>query len=171
MKKIKNPNRNRTIVIFKPQTGNDDAAELRRFKPSSSIKIILGSDHAGFKLKEKIKLFLQREKISYEDLGTFSEKKVDYPDFVIPVAEKVVKEKNCFGIILGGSGEGEAIAANKVKGARVVVIYNFDKKLIQLTKKHNDANILSLGARFLSEKEAVEAVELWIKTKFSNEKN
>lgn len=132
-------------------------------------KIFLASDHAGFKLKEKIKSFLQKKSYLVEDCGAkhFDEND-DYPDFIIPCAQKVSKT-NSLGIIFGGSGQGEAIAANKIKGIRAVVVYSFDKKIIQLSKEHNDANILSLGSRFLSEKEACDAVELWLNTKFSDE--
>lgn len=133
------------------------------------VKIFLACDHAGFLLKEKIKSHLQKNYL-VEDFGTNSEKDVDYPDFIIPCAKKVVKTKNSLGIVLGGSGQGEAIVANKIKGVRAAVIYNFNKKVIELSKEHNDANILSLGARFLTEKEAIQTVELWLKTKFSNDK-
>ena len=133
------------------------------------VKIFLASDHAGFALKEKIKKFLERKKISFEDLGNFKfNEKEDYPDFIIPCAERVAKIKNSLGIILGGSGQGEAITANKVKGIRAAVYYGKNKKILKLSKEHNDANILSLGARFLSEKEALASIEIWLKTKFSN---
>jgi ribose 5-phosphate isomerase B len=132
--------------------------------------IFLGSDHAGFELKEKIKSYLSKSFYGVEDLGPHSfNKEDDYSDFIIPVAEKVAKTKNSFGIILGGSGQGEAIVANKVKGVRAAVFYGGDKKILRLSKQHNDANILSLGARFLSEKEALSAVKLWLSAKFSNE--
>ena len=135
----------------------------------SRTKIFLASDHAGFKLKNKIKTYLERS-FEVEDCGAFEyDKNDDYPDFVIPCAKKVAQNKNSLGIIFGGSGQGEAIAANKVKGIRAVVFYGGNKKLIQLTKQHNGANILSLGARFLTEKEAIQIVKLWLKTKFSNE--
>ena len=135
------------------------------------LKIFLASDHAGFLLKEKIKKHLEKNKFSFEDFGNlklnFDD---DYPDFVIPCAEKVATTKNSLGIIFGGSGQGEAIAANKVRGIRAVVFYGGNRKIISLSKEHNDANILSIGAKFISEKETVQAVDLWLKTKFSNEK-
>lgn len=134
------------------------------------VKIFLASDHAGFQLKEKIKDFLHKNNHTVQDFGAFKFKKDDdYPDFVIPCAKEVAKTKNSLGIILGGSGQGEAIAANKVNGIRAAVFYGGDKKILQLSKEHNNANILSLGARFLSESEALAAIELWINTKFSGE--
>ncbi|MEM3074864.1 MAG: RpiB/LacA/LacB family sugar-phosphate isomerase [Candidatus Pacearchaeota archaeon] len=133
------------------------------------MKVFLASDHAGFKLKEKIKSFLKRKKISYEDMGAYSyNKNDDYPDFIIKTAEKVAKTKSK-GIIIGFSGQGEAIAANKVRHIRAVVCYVKNKKIIKLSREHNDANILSLGAGFLSEKEAFELIWLWLRTPFSRE--
>ena len=132
--------------------------------------IFLASDHAGFKLKEKIKDYLILNGYAIFDCGALTHNpKDDYPDFIIPCAKKVAQTPNSLGIVLGGSGQGEAIAANKIKGIRAAVIYNFNKKIIQLSKQHNNANILSLGARFLTEKQAIKSVDLWLKTKFSNE--
>ncbi len=133
--------------------------------------IFLASDHAGFKLKEKIKHYLCKNKFTIVDFGDFSPgKKDDYPDFVIPLAEEVSKSSKYLGIVLGGSGQGEAIAANKVKGARAIVIYAPNRKIAKLSKEHNNANILSLGARFLTEKQAIQVIEPWLKTKFTNDK-
>jgi len=131
------------------------------------MKIFLGSDHAGFRLKEKIKAFLTKKKISYEDLGpkTYN-KSDDYPDFVIPAAKKVARNKNSRGIILGYSGQGEAIAANKVKGIRAVVYYGKNPRIISLSRQHNDANVLSLGSGFIKEKEALSAINQFLKTRF-----
>jgi len=148
-------------------------------------KIILASDHAGFDLKEKLKVFLTELGYQVEDIGPaiFNEND-DYPDFIIPAAKKVV-ELDCLGIILGGSGQGEAMAANKVKGVRAVIFYGpmLPKKavdvtgrqsedpfeLIKLAKEHNHANVLSLGVRFLDEETMKKAVKLWLETQFSNE--
>jgi ribose 5-phosphate isomerase B len=132
--------------------------------------VVLGCDHAGFELKEKIKQFLEKKKIKCEDYGTFTGEAVDYPDFIIPAAERVASNKRFRGIILGGSGQGEAIAANKVKGIRAAVFYGGPTKIVSLSREHNDANILSLGARFINDKDALKAVELWLKTDFSKEK-
>ena len=134
------------------------------------MKIFLASDHAGFELKEKIKKHLDKRKIKYKDFGTFSKESCDYPDFIIPTIKEVTRNKNNFGIILGGSGQGEAIAANKVKGIRAVVYYQHNLKIVKLSKEHNNANVLSLGARFLTTKEALKAIDLWINTKFSRDK-
>ena len=136
----------------------------------SRTKIFLASDHAGFKLKNKIKTYLEKD-FEVEDCGAFEyDKNDDYPDFVIPCAKKVAATKHSLGIVFGASGQGEAIAANKVRGIKAVVIYSFNKKIIQLSRQHNNANILSLGARFLTERQALQAVELWLTTKFSKEK-
>ena len=133
------------------------------------MKIYLGSDHAGFSLKKKIKIFLDAKKIIYDDLGDFvKNEEDDYPDFVIPVARRVAREKDACGIVIGGSGQGEALAANKIKGIRTAVYYGGDLEIVRLSRQHNDVNILSLGARFLSEKEALKAISLWLKTPFSH---
>ena len=133
------------------------------------MKVIMGTDHAGFKLKESLKKFLSAEGYPVEDLGTNSEESCDYPDFIYPVAKKVAKDKSAKGIILGGSGQGEAITANRVKGVRAAVYYGGPSDIITLSREHNDANILSLGARFISEKDAKKAVLLWLKTSFPGE--
>ncbi|MEK6873503.1 MAG: RpiB/LacA/LacB family sugar-phosphate isomerase [Nanoarchaeota archaeon] len=132
------------------------------------MKLIIGSDHAGFKLKEELKAFFDKNKIDYEDVGPHKYDKDDnYPFYSFKVAERVVKLK-CMGIVIGMSGEGEAIAANKVPGIRAVVYYGKNKSIIKLSREHNDSNVLCLGAGFLSSKEAIEAVKLWLNTKFSN---
>ncbi|MBI4010547.1 MAG: RpiB/LacA/LacB family sugar-phosphate isomerase [Candidatus Aenigmarchaeota archaeon] len=135
------------------------------------MKIIIGSDHAGFELKGKIKEYLDGLNFEYEDLGANSlDPSDDYPDFIIPVAKKVAKNpKENLGIVIGGSGQGEAIAANKIKGIRATVYYGGSLNIVKLSRTHNNSNILSLGARFLTEGEAIEAVKLWIETPFSNE--
>lgn len=132
--------------------------------------IFLASDHAGFKLKEKIKNHLIIKGYAIYDCGPDKlNPEDDYPDYIIPCANKVAKTQNSLGIVSGGSGQGEAIAANKIKGVRAATIYHFDKKAIQLSREHNNANVLSLGARFLTEKQALAAVDLWLKTPFSNQ--
>ena len=133
--------------------------------------IYLGSDHAGFYLKDKIISYFKKKNIEFKDFGPFKyNENDDYPDFIIPLAKKVSENKSTLGIILGGSGQGEAIAANKIKGIKAIVLYSFNKNIIKLSKEHNNANILSLGSRFLSEKQAINSIKLWLKTKFSNEK-
>ncbi|MDP2664861.1 MAG: RpiB/LacA/LacB family sugar-phosphate isomerase [bacterium] len=130
--------------------------------------IYLGADHAGFELKEVIKNYLKEQGKEVEDLGAFElNEEDDYPDFVRPVAKKVAEnpEQNQ-GIVLGGSGQGEAIVANRFKGVRAAVYYGGDTEIVKLSRAHNNANILSLGARFLTKEQAIEAVDLWLKTPF-----
>ena len=137
-----------------------------------SQKIFIGADHAGFELKEHVKKYLQELRIKVEDKGANKfDPQDDYPDFIIPVAKKVAEDPdNNKGIIFGASGQGEAIAANKIKGVRAAVYYGGNIKIVKLSRTHNSANILSLGARFLTKREAIEAVKIWLKTGFSNEK-
>lgn len=131
------------------------------------LKIYLGGDHAGFELKEKVKSFLKKEKIRFEDLGPLEyNPKDDYPDFVIPLARKVSKEKNSIGIIFAGSGQGEAIATNKIKGIGAAVYYGKNLKIVKLAREHNNANILSIGARFASFRETKKAINIFLKEKF-----
>ncbi|MBI2656964.1 RpiB/LacA/LacB family sugar-phosphate isomerase [Candidatus Woesearchaeota archaeon] len=134
-------------------------------------KIFLGADHAGFELKEHVKKYLLRLGFKVEDKGAYKfDPKDDYPDFIVPVAKKVAEDPaNNKGIIFGASGQGEAIAANKIKGVRAALYYGGNTEIIKLSRTHNDANILSLGARFLSKEEAIEAIKIWLGTDFSNE--
>jgi len=133
--------------------------------------IYLASDHAGFELKEKIKFYLVQLGYEVEDFGAhFYDETDDYPDFISKAAEAVSKDpENSKGIIFGGSGQGEAMVANRKKGVRAAVVYSFNENIVRLSREHNDANILSLGARFLSEDEAKQIVRLWLDTKFSKE--
>jgi len=133
------------------------------------MKIFLGSDHRGYNLKEKIKRWLLEWGYQYEDFGAFKlDLKDDYPDFISKVAQKISRDpKNYKGIILGGSGQGEAILANKYKGVRAAVYYGGPDKIIKLSREHNNANILSLGASFLKENTARKIIKFWLKTKFS----
>ncbi|HZS43039.1 MAG TPA: RpiB/LacA/LacB family sugar-phosphate isomerase [Candidatus Paceibacterota bacterium] len=132
------------------------------------MKIFIASDHAGFKLKDVLIPFLKQEGHEVVDMGAFVYKMGDdYPDFIKLAAEKVSEDpENTRGIILGASGQGEAIVANKFPGVRAVVYYGGNREIIKLSRNHNDANILSLGARFLNEKEAKEMVRLWLGAKF-----
>lgn len=135
-----------------------------------SMKIYLGSDHAGFKLKEEIRHFLVAEGYHVADLGPNREAPDDdYPDFVRPVAKRVGVEQDACGIVFGGSGEGEAIVANRVSGVRAVVWYGKNDRIITLSREHNDANVLAIGARFVSTQEAKQAIMLWLKTPFSED--
>jgi len=129
--------------------------------------IFLGTDHAGFELKEAIKAHLDSSGYEIEDLGAnWYDGEDDYPDFIRPVAEAVAKDPNSRGIIMGGSGQGEAIAANRVKGVRAVVYYDGPIEIIKLSRMHNNANILSFGSRFITHEKAAEAVDLWLSEPF-----
>ena len=134
------------------------------------MKIYLGGDHAGFELKAKVKQFLTDKDYEVEDCGAFSNNPDDdYPDFIKPVALALQKDPHGMGIIFGGSGQGEAMVANRYKGVRATVVYAFDAEIVKLSREHNNANVLSLGARFLKESDALKAVELWLKTPFPKE--
>jgi len=134
------------------------------------MKIFIGSDHAGFELKEKLKEYIGTLGYELEDKGAFSlDNDDDYPDFIVPVAEEVAKDENSLGIVLGGSGEGEQIVANKIDGIRAIEYYGGNLEIVKLGREHNNANILSLGARFINEEEAKEAVRIFIETPFSND--
>ena len=137
-----------------------------------SQKIFLGADHAGFVLKEEVKKHLLELGVKVEDLGTHKfEPEDDYPDFIIPVAKKVAENPaHNKGIVFGSSGQGEAIVANKIKGIRAALWYGGNMEIVRLSRTHNNANILSLGARFLTKESAIEAVKIWLNTDFSNEK-
>lgn len=134
------------------------------------MKIYLATDHAGFELKEKLKVFLAEMGHEVDDKGAFEmDPEDDYPDFIHKVALAVKKDEDSLGIVLGGSGTGEQITANKTKGIRAVGYYGGNLGIVQLAREHNDANILSLGARFLPEDEAEQAVRVFIETKFSGD--
>ena len=131
--------------------------------------IHIATDHAGLELKEKVKSYLS--KLGYEviDHGAYEYDALDdYPDFIFPCAKAVSNDLNSKGIILGGSGQGEAMAANRVKGVRAAVFYNGPDEIIKLSRQHNDANILSLGARFMSDQEMYKIIELWLSTDFES---
>lgn len=135
------------------------------------MKIYLATDHRGYELKEKIKGWLSEWGYEYEDMGAYEyDANDDYPDFVHKAAEKVSEDpENSRGIILGMSGQGEAIVANRYKGVRAAVYYAGNEEIIKLSREHNNANILSLGAGFLSEDTAKNAIKSWLETPFSNE--
>ena len=127
-------------------------------------KIFLSSDHAGYKLKEKIKLHLDKKKIKYTDLGPFSNIRVDYPDYAHKVAKKVKTNKKHSGILVCGSGMGMNIAENRHKNIRAAQCFNL--KSTKLSRLHNDANIITLGSRLLTEKNALNCVGIFLNTKF-----
>ena len=129
-------------------------------------KIVLATDHAGFELKEYVKNMLSGKGIEIKDFGAFTyNAKDDYPDFILPAAQYIADNK-LIGIIFGGSGQGEAIAANRIKGIRAAVFYNGPEEIIQLSKLHNNANVLSIGARFVDKSRAEEIIDLWLSTSF-----
>ena len=131
------------------------------------MKIHLATDHAGLELKDKIKLHLTKLGHEIIDHGAHEYDALDdYPDFIFPCAKAVAQDDQSRGIILGGSGQGEAMAANRIKGIRAAVYYNGPEEIIELSRQHNNANILSLGARFMSEKEIYRIIEIWFDTDF-----
>jgi len=132
--------------------------------------IILAADHAGFKHKEVVKTYLDQESIEYADMGAHTEVPTDdYPEIMIPAARAVADDPHMVGIFFGGSGQGEAMVANKVKGIRAVVLHAYNEDIIRLSKEHNNANVLAIGARFVTEEEAIKVVALWLSTEFSKD--
>ncbi len=135
------------------------------------MKIYIGSDHAGFELKGKLIEFLKRLEYEVEDKGAFTyDKNDDYPDFIIPVAQAIANDpEHSRGIVLGGSGQGEAMVTDRFPHIRTATWYGGSLDPLRLSREHNDANVLSLGARFISEEEAKDAVKIWLETPFSND--
>ena len=127
-------------------------------------KIFLSSDHAGYKLKELIKLYLIKKKLKFSDLGPNSDTRVDYPDYAHKVAKKVKTNKKNVGILVCGSGMGMNIAANRHKNIRAAQCFNL--KSTKLSRLHNDANIITLGSRLLTKKNALNCVSIFLNTKF-----
>jgi len=126
--------------------------------------ISLGTDHAGYQLKELVKSHLEKKGYQIIDFGTSSEEAVDYADFVIPAAEAVAHGEADLGLVFGGSGNGEAIAANKVRGVRCALCWNVQSAL--LAKEHNNANVIALGGRMVSDAEALAIVDQWLEASF-----
>lgn len=132
------------------------------------MNIYIGTDHAGYEMKEKLLLFLKQFGHNIFDKGAFSNDSTDdYPDFVQPVARAVQEDNGSVGIVLGKSGQGEAMCANRFKDVRAVVYYGGNLDLVRLGREHNDANILSLGADFVNQFEAEEAIKIFLQTDFS----
>jgi len=128
--------------------------------------IALGTDHASFELKETVKKFLEDNGYKVKDFGAHEyESTDDYPDFIKPAAQ-FVSENDAMGIIFGGSGQGEAMAANRYKGVRAVVFYDGPDEIIRLSRQHNNANILSFGSRFIESSRAIELIKMWLDTNF-----
>ena len=133
------------------------------------MKVLLASDHAGFELKNALVAFVGLLGHEVEDMGPHTlDAQDDYPDFIMPLARRVAEEK-CIGIIAGGSGQGEAMAANRIKGVRAAVYYGGSLDIIKLMREHNDANILSLGARFMESGDAENALRTFLDTPFSGD--
>ena len=133
------------------------------------MKIHLATDHAGFEHKEALKAHLLEHGYEIVDHGdTKLDENDDYPDFVTPFAVAVAADPKNMGVVFGGSGEGEAMCANRIKGARAVVYYGGTTDILTFSRDHNNANILSLGARFMSEEEANNAVDFWLEVPFSD---
>ena len=145
--------------------------------------IFIAADHAGYALKSELATSIQALGYEVEDLGASKfDPNDDYPDFVLPLAHKVVDTKESFGVVIGGSGQGEAMAANRVDGARAAVYYGQRRvaaaleieggssedgyDVVRLARRHNDANIISIGARFVGLDEAVEAIRIFLNTPF-----
>ena len=131
------------------------------------MKIHLATDHAGLGLKNSIKDYLIDNGHDVTDHGAYEYDALDdYPDFIFPCARAVASDPSSRGIILGGSGQGEAMAANRIKGVRAAVFYNGPNEIVKLSREHNNANILSLGARFMSEEEIHDIIKLWFDEPF-----
>lgn len=135
--------------------------------------IYLSGDHAGFELKEKLKPFLEKLGYEIEDFGPHEyNSKDDYPDFAIPMSKAVSKSRNSLGLIIAGSGIGEVIASNKVKGIRSVLFHAWAKKtrkFLETSKIHDNANILCIGSRFVTFREAKKGIKIWLETSFKGE--
>jgi ribose 5-phosphate isomerase B len=132
------------------------------------MKIALGSDHAGFELKQAIERYLKKNRIPFRDFGTDSKDSCDYPDFAFPVARSVAAGKFDRGILICGSGVGVTITANRVKGIRAVNAYNL--YIAKQSREHGDSNVLCLAGRKMKGEKALKILEAWLKTPFSGEK-
>ena len=127
-------------------------------------KIVIASDHAGYSLKEYIKKFLFRKKILLKDIGTKNKEKVDYPDYAHKLSKIIKKNGNTVGVLICGSGQGMIMTANKHKNIRAALCYNV--KSTKLSRLHNDANIITLGSRLVSKKNAIKYLDIFLKTNF-----
>ena len=134
------------------------------------MKIHIGTDHAGFELKNKLAEYITELGHEVIDHGAFLfDESDDYPDFVKPVAISVSENPEVRGIVLGGSGQGEAMCANRHQGARATEYYGGPVEIVKISRQHNNANILSIGARFVTDDEAKQAVKVFLETDFSND--
>jgi len=135
------------------------------------MRIFLGTDHAGYELKNQIKIYLRELGYEVNDEGAFElDQQDDYPDFVEIVAKQVASDPvNHRGVIFGASGQGEAMVANRLPKVRAAVYFHHNLDIIKMSRRHNDANVLSIGTSYLNEVEVKEAVKVWLSTEFSNE--
>ena len=137
---------------------------MERYKKAKSEKVIIASDHAGFKLKEEIKKFLIKKRKQVLDLGTKSASSVDYPDYAHLLSKKIKKSKNQFGILVCGTGIGMSMAANKHKNIRAALCHN--TKSTKLSREHNNANVMTIGARLTRKNIALRCVNTFLRTNF-----
>ena len=128
------------------------------------MKMLIASDHAGFRLKEKLKDYLEKRKIQVKDLGTYSEERCNYPEFASALAEDISRGKHKQGILVCKSGIGNSIVANRYSGVRAALTYSV--KAAKLSREHNDSNVLVLGSAFVNEKTAKRILQVWMETKF-----
>lgn len=134
------------------------------------MTVHLATDHAGFSHKELLKAHLLERGYEVVDHGaTELNGNDDYPDFITPCAKAISENADVKGVVFGGSGQGEAMCANRIEGVRAVVYYGGDTDILRVSREHNDANILSIGARFVSAQETLSAVDLWLDVSFSGE--
>lgn len=133
------------------------------------LRFALGTDHAGYNFKEAIKDHLHNLGHETKDFGTFSEDSVDYPEFVLPAAKAVADSLVDYAIVLGGSGNGEAIAANKIKGIRCAVCWSVETA--KLAKEHNNANVIAIGERQITKDLAIEIIDVWLSSEFQGERH
>ena len=138
---------------------------MDRYRKSKPEKVILASDHAGFKLKEVIKKFLIKKRKKVFDLGTKNTNSVDYPDYAHLLSKKMKKTKNQFGILVCGSGTGMSMTANRHKNIRAALCYNV--KSTKLSRQHNNANVMTLGARLIKKNTALKCVNAFLTTNFN----
>ncbi|MEC8420817.1 MAG: ribose 5-phosphate isomerase B [Verrucomicrobiota bacterium] len=133
------------------------------------LSFALGTDHAGYNFKEAIKDHLHNLGHETKDFGTFSEDSVDYPEFVLPAAKAVADSLVDYAIVLGGSGNGEAMAANKIKGIRCAVCWSAETA--KLAKEHNNANVIAIGERQITKDLAIEIIDVWLSSEFQGERH
>jgi ribose 5-phosphate isomerase B len=129
-----------------------------------NLNIAIACDHAGFDVKQEILIYLQNKNISYKDFGTYSKESTDYPDFVHPLAQSIENKEFTTGIVLCGSGNGVNMTVNKYQGIRSALCWN--PEIASLARKHNDANVCALPARFINFEEAIKIVEIFLNTEF-----